>query len=1317
MNEDLPGVADADRSQESNRPGRVAVVLTALDVEIAAVLRRLPDATSQRRVGGTHYEIGVFQGKHVDWTVATAVIGEGNLGAAVEATAAIRDIRPDLIMFVGVAGGLKADVPHGSVVVATKVYSYHGGKAESEFLSRPLAISTDHALEQTARAVQRTAWMADPRPLVTLKPIAAGEQVLASRESAQFRLLRERYNDAVAIDMESAGMYVAAERADQLPAIAIRGISDMLDDKGAAADVSWQPVAADNAAAFAFAVLRAVRPEDLVSRGASAEAHPARIQSLTSIPPTAAAALSNAIACGTAHAADLLVELTGSKDPNATADRLVATSSVLDGAKDAVLWVAVGEFAVAHRNHLAGAIAFRNAAEIDKRGAGRWHARAALALASAGSGSDAEDQLRRAKESGQDTILIDVIEAAIAEDPRRILDTSRGHRLEDPLIDVLVVQALAATGAIDDAIDLGRRSIAETSTHPNTGSLALLIAQFLVVRDQSANASSLNPRDLYDALNLALLVRDSRRVWGGPSSQAAYIAASAAIRAGEPATALRFAAPAPVGEATEAESADPELVEIAARASIALGRFDEARLLAEKLTSEVQRVLISVDCDLAQGIADEKTRLRLREVLPKTEPGDRFLAYMQLVELGEASFPDIESLGDPEAIEVVLSQADLKSGRTNEAIRRLRKLVTPRGQAFLVEAYLHADRISDAVETLRESANRFGQPRFFLRAAMLLGKLGRFGEAIEEATRVLAVAPPQSALARDARALLIEASSRIRDWTAVAQHASAAIADGFEEPDFRWALLWAHFSRRDLVRARQIYQALPIRPRDDDDAILVTQLLRTSPGSQEVVQQILDLAEQHRGSERVSAAAFMAVIEVSRDLDLPPELRERQQRLSQAFFETWPASQILYRIDASDIQNVVDHLRETLKPSSRLVEETAQKVQLGLLPYGLLAAVVGRSVAEALVKNAAGCIPSGEPDGSIAAAEDVISAAALDGRVVADASAFLGALRTGLEPSVLTSGFSAVFAATATVDDAFVAADALRLKSTSNMGWNAREDRAQLIEVTADVAEAWAEESERLLSLIKSASLREPKGDRHPKFALEATLAPIRLAKELGVPLWSDERAMRAFARSDGVPAFATFSLLRALVGSGALTEDAQTAAILQMLRNGIVDFEIEPAVVLELAASEGWNGQRAGIFLSRSTSWTDPATALDLYGKGLRETVVREPSLMAQWSFAASVGAARRSSSPCTMPPVVLLSGFSAIELQPEHLPNLLAGVRAAASLLQCADPLPAAATLLAASLRKSFGESIAATAFTRLIADLNPEDRATAFGRFMQS
>ena len=87
--EGTPGLRD--EASKSGRPRYVAVILTAIDIEMTCVLRRIVNATSQHRVGGTRYEIGAFSGDHIDWTVAVAEIGEGNLGAAVKATAAIRE--------------------------------------------------------------------------------------------------------------------------------------------------------------------------------------------------------------------------------------------------------------------------------------------------------------------------------------------------------------------------------------------------------------------------------------------------------------------------------------------------------------------------------------------------------------------------------------------------------------------------------------------------------------------------------------------------------------------------------------------------------------------------------------------------------------------------------------------------------------------------------------------------------------------------------------------------------------------------------------------------------------------------------------------------------------------------------------------------------------------------------------------------------------------------------------------------------------------------------------------------------------------------
>jgi adenosylhomocysteine nucleosidase len=236
------------------------VILTALDLEYEAVSRHL---TELEPVGeeGTLFERGKLPGYGA---VTLALIGESNLSAAALAERARAAFSPRALLMVGIAGALKNDIGLGDIVVATKVYAYHGGKEEgSERLNRPRAWEADHALLQLAHYVGRgEAWTrylvpdpARPRPAVHFKPIAAGEVVLNSRDSPLAAHLHRDFNDAAAIETESAGIAQTGGLSRSLPVLTVRGISDHADGAKRAADQGgWQPAAAANAAAFALAL-------------------------------------------------------------------------------------------------------------------------------------------------------------------------------------------------------------------------------------------------------------------------------------------------------------------------------------------------------------------------------------------------------------------------------------------------------------------------------------------------------------------------------------------------------------------------------------------------------------------------------------------------------------------------------------------------------------------------------------------------------------------------------------------------------------------------------------------------------------------------------------------------------------------------------------------------------------------------------------------------------------------------------------------------------------------------------------------------------
>jgi 5'-methylthioadenosine/S-adenosylhomocysteine nucleosidase len=235
-----------------------ALVLTALALEYAAVRPLIEEREELVHPDGTRVERGRLPG--TDWHVVLAELGEGTKAAASLTTQLIAWLKPEAVLFVGVAGSLKEDIGIGDVVVGTKVYGIHGGKqTPSGFQVRPEAWPVSNALVNAARSAVRD--MDDVR--AHFKPIASGDVVLADAESEIAQHLREHFNDAAAIEMEGAGAVHAAHLNGQLHALVIRGISDHANADKSTADASGsQHLAAQQAAAVTMAVLRKHRPRE-----------------------------------------------------------------------------------------------------------------------------------------------------------------------------------------------------------------------------------------------------------------------------------------------------------------------------------------------------------------------------------------------------------------------------------------------------------------------------------------------------------------------------------------------------------------------------------------------------------------------------------------------------------------------------------------------------------------------------------------------------------------------------------------------------------------------------------------------------------------------------------------------------------------------------------------------------------------------------------------------------------------------------------------------------------------------------------------------
>jgi 8-oxo-dGTP diphosphatase len=205
--------------------------------------------------------------------------GHGPVALKSARSGATNEFDPAAIIFVGVAYALQSRLRLGDVVVATHVYAYHGATSEDSGLrARPRTWELSYRARQAADQLElssewRRGLPSAPRtgpnaPHVIFGPIAAGEIAEYSATSDVRAWLHEHYNDAVAGEMEAAGVAQAGHMNDALPTIMVRGICDYGDDSKPAADgAGWQERAVANAAVFAAALAVAIADDPGWSHG------------------------------------------------------------------------------------------------------------------------------------------------------------------------------------------------------------------------------------------------------------------------------------------------------------------------------------------------------------------------------------------------------------------------------------------------------------------------------------------------------------------------------------------------------------------------------------------------------------------------------------------------------------------------------------------------------------------------------------------------------------------------------------------------------------------------------------------------------------------------------------------------------------------------------------------------------------------------------------------------------------------------------------------------------------------------------------------
>ena len=239
----------------------IAVILTAISIENTAIkehLQKLKPITKDDLI----YEKGIFKGKYHEWNVYARETGQKNIPAALATERAIKSIKPDVIFYVGIAGGVK-DLKICDVLAVEKAYDYESARVEKgRTLTRPeMGYSSSVIYERAKFETSKKDWISrikgnhDCRNVIAKHgAIASGSKLIASEKSDLVKIIKSSYNDTLAVDMEGNGFFQAVSKS-KTEALLVRGISDLLKNKSTTDSQGFQVLASKNAAAFAFEVL------------------------------------------------------------------------------------------------------------------------------------------------------------------------------------------------------------------------------------------------------------------------------------------------------------------------------------------------------------------------------------------------------------------------------------------------------------------------------------------------------------------------------------------------------------------------------------------------------------------------------------------------------------------------------------------------------------------------------------------------------------------------------------------------------------------------------------------------------------------------------------------------------------------------------------------------------------------------------------------------------------------------------------------------------------------------------------------------------
>ncbi len=216
-------------------------IICALDVEAAPIIARCEQKRASA-LRGFSYCKGHFQG--VEWIVMTSSVGKVN--AALATQLLILEESPDLIVNVGVAGGLGSELSLHDVVVATELVHHDVSRRQQEtFYPFQSVYPTDRVFLEKIRKKVRDA---------RYGRVVSGEGFIRRLEDRM--QIMSRF-DPLCVEMEGAAVAQTAY-IHGIPFLSIRAISDFADERAQETYENNEGPAAERAARALFRCIESI---------------------------------------------------------------------------------------------------------------------------------------------------------------------------------------------------------------------------------------------------------------------------------------------------------------------------------------------------------------------------------------------------------------------------------------------------------------------------------------------------------------------------------------------------------------------------------------------------------------------------------------------------------------------------------------------------------------------------------------------------------------------------------------------------------------------------------------------------------------------------------------------------------------------------------------------------------------------------------------------------------------------------------------------------------------------------------------------------